>query len=353
MTWSAAPKPPLSPRYGSTTVWTGTSLLVWGGVDNRKGETTYNDGAAYNPATRTWTAMPASPLSPRLNTFAVWTGNQALFWGGDGLSPLMNGATYDPASRTWAMIPPSPLRADPQNRQTVAWTGTTMIVIEGQKGAAYSPADRSWTAIPDLPQVTGWELTATSAAWTGSQVVAWVASESHSANSTSGHATAYTWRPGNPDWTPLPASAAYPWPGRTDAPIGGRLLFMGPGGECLPGSSCPARNYFPGYWFDPSSATWTALPPTFSGGSGPAVWTGSAMVTFATTAGANPPNLPAGSAPADAVAAFDPSTGDWTNMANSPITDLTYATLTWTGHQLIMLSTGGYPNGSPAMWTLS
>lgn len=77
------------------------------------------------------------------------------------------------------------------------------------------------------------------------------------------------------------------------------------------------------------------------------------MVTFATTAGANPPNLPAGSAPADAVAAFDPSTGDWTNMANSPITDLTYATLTWTGHQLIMLSTGGYPNGSPAMWTLS
>jgi hypothetical protein len=353
MTWSTAPSPPLTPRYGSTTVWTGTELLVWGGVDNQNGNTAFNDGAAYNPQARTWTPMPPSPLSPRLNAFAVWTGSQALFWGGNHSAPLIDGATYNPATRGWAMMPPSPLRADPQISDAVVWTGTEMVVVEGQQAAAYDPADRSWQQMPRLPTVEGWQPTGVSAAWTGTEVVVWVASYSQAGNTVTGHTAAYAARPASSAWTPLPESANRGWPGNNGAPIGGRLLFLGPGSRCEPGASCPPRNYFPGYWFDPDSGTWTALPATFSGGAGPAVWTGSAMVVFNTSAGASHPGTLAGAAPANDVAAFDPSTGQWTNLAHSPTSDLIYVTVAWTGQQLIMLSTGRYPTGPAQMWTLS
>ena len=107
-TWSAALAPPLSPRSGQASVWTGAELLIWGGTEYGGPEA--GDGAAYDPVTRTWSPMPASPLSPRDRAFAVWTGTRALFWGGENGngSLLMNGASYDPASRTWAMLPSAP-----------------------------------------------------------------------------------------------------------------------------------------------------------------------------------------------------------------------------------------------------
>lgn len=358
MTWSAASAPPLSPRYGSTTVWTGRQLLVWGGVDDRKGETDYNNGAAYSPETRTWTAMPASPLSPRLNAFGVWTGSQALFWGGQNPSELMDGASYEPASGTWTKLPSGPLRPDHDDVDSIVWTGTQMVVIQSEQAAAYDPDAQKWSTVPALPKLSGWEPVGLSAIWTGTEVVAWVSIESHVANMTTGRAVVYAWTPGHPSWRALPASADDHWPGGTAAPDAGRVLFLGPGYGCLPGSSCGGPAFeFPGYWFDPSSSTESELPETFSGGGGPAVWTGSAMIVFGTKEGGSPSGLP--NVPARDAAAFDPSTGAWTDLAPCPITDLggvtlsELASLTWTGQQLIVLSTGSYPNGLPQMQILS
>ena len=92
---------------------------------------------------------------------------------------------------------------------------------------------------------------------------------------------------------------------------------------------------------------WTGLPETFSGGSGPAVWTGSAMVVFNTKAGATPgpPNRPP-HIPPGAAAAFDPAAGAWTDLARCPIPDLTNASLAWTGRQLLVVTmddAGGTP----------
>lgn len=94
-TWSAAPAPPLSARFAQASVWTGTELLIWGGVEFNQGMADAGDGAAYDPVTRAWTPMPASPLSPRNTAFAVWTGTRALFWGGGNASGsvLMDGAS--------------------------------------------------------------------------------------------------------------------------------------------------------------------------------------------------------------------------------------------------------------------
>jgi hypothetical protein len=338
-------------------VWTGTELLIWGGLTDGHGMTEAGGGAAFDPATRVWTPMPASPLSPRNTAFAVWTGTRALFWGGgnDSAVSLADGASYDPASRTWAMLPPAPLRPDAE--QVIVWTGTQMVVIQPAGGAAFGPAASSWTTVPALPHVAGWQPFAIGAEWTGSEVITWVASQRPTVNGITASGfrfSAYSWWAGSAAWTSvpgLPNDAAFP--SGTAAIIGGRLLFLG-GSDCQPGASCPAQNFFDGTWFDAASGTWTDLPETFSGGSGPAVWTGSAMVVFNTKAGAStdPPIRPS-DVPPGAAAAFDPSSGAWTDLARCPIPDLTNASLAWTGRQLIVVTMDGESGSNPQVQVLS
>jgi hypothetical protein len=345
-TWSAAPVPPLSPRFAEASVWTGTELLIWGGAEWNQGMADAADGAAYDPVTRAWTPMPASPLSPRNTPFAVWTGTRALFWGGgNGYAVLNDGASYDPASRTWAMLPAAPLPPDADGGQLIVWTGRQMVVIQRGSAAAFDPAASSWVPVPTLPGVAGW------AEWTGSEVIAWVVSQSPPSTRVLG---AYSWVPGSVAWTSVPFQpdddGAVPF--GTSAAIGGRLLFLG-GDSCWV-VGCPAQSFFDGAWFDASSGTWTYLPEKFSGGLGPAVWTGSAMVVFATKAGAStrplygPADIPAGAA-----AAFDPSTGSWTNLAPCPIPDLTNASLAWTGRQLIVVTMNDESGDTPQLEVLS
>ena len=82
-------------------------MLIWGGMSyagsfgDPKGH--YADGAAYDPATNTWTPLPAAGApSPRVYQTAVWTGTQMLIWGGrlsenrDYILPLGDGAAYTP-----------------------------------------------------------------------------------------------------------------------------------------------------------------------------------------------------------------------------------------------------------------
>jgi len=334
-------------------VWTGTELLIWGGVQGSHELPMAGDGAAYDPVTRAWTPMPTSPLSPRNTAFAAWTGTRALFWGGGNGSPvpLMDGASYDPASRTWTMLPTAPVRADARARQAIVWTGTQMVVIQPKAGAAFDPAAGTWTTVPALPDVAGWQPFAIGAEWTGSQVITWVASQSP-ANGM--RFSAYSWVPGSRAWASVPGRPddAY-FPFGAAAPIGGRLLFLG-GNSCPPGASCPVQDFYDGAWFDTSSGTWAYLPQTFSGGSGPAVWTGSAMVVFAARAGAStgPPNRPP-DIPAGAAAAFNPSTGSWTDLARCPISDLIYASLAWTGRQLIVVTMDDESGDTPQVQVLS
>jgi hypothetical protein len=340
-------------------VWTGTDLLIWGGVRQDRGLTVAGDGAAYDPVSRTWTPMPASLLSPRDGAFGVWTGTTALFWGGGtgSGSLLMNGASYDPASKTWAMLPAVPLSPDPQSRQTIVWTGTQMVVIQPAAGAAFNPATNSWTTLPALPQVADCQPFEIAAEWTGHAVITWVASRPPAVNGVTSCGVcydAYSWAPGSAAWEVVPSQPKYSgYPFGTAAPIGGRLLFLGSGG-CAPGGVCPVQAYYDGSWFDASSGTWTGLPVRFTGGSGPAVWTGSAMVVFRTTVGAPPgPPYVLSTLPAGAAAAFDPSTGAWTSLARCPVQDFANASLAWTGQQVIVVTMDGESGDTPEVHVLS
>jgi len=80
-----APMP--SGRYQHAAVWDGNRLLVFGGVTTPAGTATDDfadagPGLAYDPRHDTWTPLPAAPIPGRTGAIAVWTGSQAIVWGG-------------------------------------------------------------------------------------------------------------------------------------------------------------------------------------------------------------------------------------------------------------------------------
>src|SRR5690606_6473219 len=94
-------------RGRHTMIWTGTEVVVWGGIYYEA--TSYSsvgDGAKYNPSTQTWTTMSnTSAPSARFNHTAVWTGTDYMIvWGGqtDGTTSTNTGAIYNASTNTWA-----------------------------------------------------------------------------------------------------------------------------------------------------------------------------------------------------------------------------------------------------------
>ena len=92
------------PRTRFAAVWSGHQLLVWGGLTGPyTAPVLPPHGEAYNPATNQWTALPASPLHGRAVGTAVWTGHSMIIWGGwapNGTTstPYLDGATYTPTN---------------------------------------------------------------------------------------------------------------------------------------------------------------------------------------------------------------------------------------------------------------
>src|SRR6266513_205248 len=129
-TWTATPGPP-DGREGHTAVWTGSEMIIWGGqIYAFSG--TYNTGGRYNPNTDTWT--PTSTVNaptPRALHTAVWTGSEMIVWGGLGDSSDWNtGGRYNPVADSWT---PTVTTGAPEARDshTAVWTGSEMIVWGG------------------------------------------------------------------------------------------------------------------------------------------------------------------------------------------------------------------------------
>jgi N-acetylneuraminic acid mutarotase len=87
-----------APRAGHTAVWTGTELLVWGGSGGPRGPLYLSDGARYSPAVDVWAPLPAAGApSPRAGHTAVWTGTELLVWGGIDGGSVIYGGRYRPS----------------------------------------------------------------------------------------------------------------------------------------------------------------------------------------------------------------------------------------------------------------
>jgi N-acetylneuraminic acid mutarotase len=134
-----------SPRGSALAVWTGQEMIVWGGGTREMDAqgACFESGARYDPDTDTW--KPISTVGApkgRVNTFAVWTGTEMLLWGGindaqpggegsDGRF-VGTGARYNPTTDTWTEIT---LTGAPSPRLTNGvWTGGGLLIFGGWTG---------------------------------------------------------------------------------------------------------------------------------------------------------------------------------------------------------------------------
>jgi hypothetical protein len=82
-----------SGRKGAAAVWTGSRLLLWGGETSSAGHFVVPPhGLAYDPKADRWSPLPQAPLRGRLHPVGVWTGRSLLVWGGD--PGLADGAVF-------------------------------------------------------------------------------------------------------------------------------------------------------------------------------------------------------------------------------------------------------------------
>lgn len=170
-----------SAREGHTAIWTGTEMIVWGGIDVLGSATA--TGARYNPTTDTW--LPISTVGAPAGRFdhaAIWTGTEMIVWGGtDGASISNIGSTggrYDPATNTWSTMTTTGAPA-PRVGHTIVWTGLEMIVWGGQvisgatnTGGRYRPSRNTWKPMSTATGVPS-ERTDHTAVWTGTNVIVW------------------------------------------------------------------------------------------------------------------------------------------------------------------------------------
>lgn len=162
------PPAPIAGRGGAAYAWSGTELLIWGGV----GQDFLADGAAYDPRGRTWRILAPSPLAARHHPATAWTGDELVVWGGSGSTgDFADGAAYDPATDTWRTLAAAPI--DEVIRPTAVWTGRELIVVggipEAGRAAAYDPVADTWRSLelPPGANTTPWPQ----ATWTGTEAV--------------------------------------------------------------------------------------------------------------------------------------------------------------------------------------
>jgi N-acetylneuraminic acid mutarotase len=170
-----------SARQYHTAVWTGSRMLVWGGSDNDTNPSFFNSGSAYDPVHDSWNAIARGGApSPRRFHTTVWTGSLMLVWGGTGTSDFNTGGRYDPGSDRWTATSTT---SAPTARigHTAVWTGQEMIVWGGETsaygldrvntGGRYDPVANQWsaTSLYNAPSAR----TNHAAAWSGTFMIVW------------------------------------------------------------------------------------------------------------------------------------------------------------------------------------
>jgi N-acetylneuraminic acid mutarotase len=147
-TWHRLPTAPVPARGYAGAAWSGREVLLWGGVtgSGQAGQVSVGQGAAYDPVANRWRALPLSPLRAKTSPAAVWTGHFFIVIGGsaNGVLPAPGpgAAAYDPATNTWTALPAAPSYPPPDPNGPIGpadqradglavWTGTAVVLIGG------------------------------------------------------------------------------------------------------------------------------------------------------------------------------------------------------------------------------
>lgn len=229
------PPAPINPRNDAGATWTGSELIVWGGM----GE---NDGAAYDLANDRWRTIATSPLSEGHPIAAEWTGTEVVVWGGlaDGGRA---GAAYNPDTDSWRRITDAPFALERGNAvlvspDTIIVMGSARELHVGASAQAlrYDVSTDSWTILPEpnLDANSTWMVS------TGEELIAW----DYGLRSRS-------YRLGDAAWEVLP-----------DIPLDFRECY--PGGGWRPGVGALMTYCDQVALFDVTSREWTEQDMPFS-----------------------------------------------------------------------------------------
>ena len=165
----------LAARHSHTAVWTGSEMMVWGGWNGWNDGIHFGDGSRYNPAENAWRPMsPVGAPGARQMHTAVWTGNEMVVWGGYTVDStfhfLKSGARYNPAGNLWTTVnPAAPMETGLSH--TAVWTGREMIICVGFHVTRYDPQGDSWTAVSSAGAAAGRYNHTT--VWTGTEMILW------------------------------------------------------------------------------------------------------------------------------------------------------------------------------------
>jgi hypothetical protein len=359
--WSRLPAAPISGRTGQATVWTGQQMLIWGGGSGKQGADLNSDGAAYDPAANSWSMLPAGPLSARSGMAEVWTGHDMFVWGGyDHNTPgsfhaAADGALYSPATHLWRQLPPSPL--SPRVQATALWTGSEVIVIGGEPAvttaqhttytdaAAYNPTTNTWRRLPTPPTTHHFPVASVSAMAAGRSIYAWLtwvhithqSDAGGGGRSGSAHAGVDLDRYDTSTGRWIQVHAKGDLPTGVNSPVWtGSEILMPSAQLCPPSFLCPVAFGTRGWRFNPGRNTWTAI----AAGPGDALhsqaaWTGRALLVFNNDSSASGDH-PTPVDPGD-IEVWAPNTNQWTALPRAPYSgDPTTTSAVWTGDRLLM-----------------
>jgi N-acetylneuraminic acid mutarotase len=182
-------------RSQHTAVWTGSRMIVWGGLPATSGYPPLITGGRYNPQNDSWSATSTvNAPGGRTDYTALWTGNLMLIWGGinghNGNGTLFDhtGGRYDPVTDHWSSLSTNGAPRERRNH-TAVWTGTEMVVSGGlgpgsfldnfgtvietadDTGGRYDPATDTWRATPAAGAPAA--RYGHSAVWTGGEMILW------------------------------------------------------------------------------------------------------------------------------------------------------------------------------------
>ena len=331
-----------SPRQRHTAIWTGTSLIVWGGEVSGL---LSNQGGEYAPDPKTWSLLSTSNApAARGGHTAVWTGANMLVWGGvTDLEPggTATGGIFNEARQSWRATATTGAPSA-RTQHTSVWCADRMIVWGGQSpnGVVDDGGSLVPPAVPDLVGTGTWTALPAStvagirrshaAIWSGSKMIIWGGLDAEGVPLNTGAAL----NPADATWTALPTlnapSARF---GHSTIWTGGKMIVFG--GADSETDHSAGHLFNDGAIYDPTTNTWTPLPtqgaPEVRLRHG-AVWTGSEMLVFSGEGVGGTQLLTAG--------AFNPATNTWRALPAAPAGTTRLAGV-WSGLNLLAFGLGG------------
>jgi N-acetylneuraminic acid mutarotase len=331
-------------RYYHTAVWTGKEMIVWGGTSGSK---TFNNGLRYNVATNKWRSMPLTDApSARSLQAAVWSGTEMIVWGGvNGTKTLNTGGRFNPTTGTWKATSTVNAPAGRSGPPTSVWTGSLMIVWGGfsRTGGRYDPASDSWT--PTNAVLPASSRSVHTGVWTGTEMVVWGGDDALTVGGTN---TGGRYSLALDTWTPTSTVGAPS--GRhfhTAVWTGSEMIVWGGGHGNVPFNDGARYNPVTDSWKKTTTVGSPAARSTHT-----AVWTGTEMIVWGGSG--NTLYMNSGGR-------YNPSTNTWTatSTVGAPSGRQLHAAV-WTGNEMIIwggagatfdTSTGGRYKPATNTWT--